>query len=127
MDENAADDTARELLLTTTREREAHAGAMHALLARNESLRTNDELITEQFRLDPEFRAEWERTALGRAAAVAIVHYRAEHDLSQVELAGLIGMTTAQVANLEAGDANPSNDELGRISARLGIELGTSG
>ena len=127
MGEKAADDKARELLLTTGREREAHAGAMRALLARNASLRTNDELITEQLRLDPEFRAEWERTALGRAAAVAMVHYRAEHDLSQAELAGLIGMTTAQVANLEAGDANPSMDEVGRISSRLGIELGASG
>lgn len=127
MGERAADDKARELLLTTTREREAHARAVQALLARNTLLRTNDELITEQLRLDPEFRAEWERTALGRAAAVAIVHYRAEHDLSQAELAGLIGMTTPQVANLEAGDANPNIDELGRISARLGIELGASG
>lgn len=60
----AADDKARELLFTTTREREAHTGAMQALLAHNTSLRTNDELITEQLRLDPEFRAEWERTAL---------------------------------------------------------------
>ena len=119
----AADDRARELLLTTTREREAHAGAMQALLARNTSLRTNDELITEQLRLDPEFRAEWERTALGRAAAVAMVHYRAEHDLSQQELAGLLGMTTAQVAELEVGDANPSTDTVHRIRARLGIAL----
>jgi DNA-binding XRE family transcriptional regulator len=127
MAEKTADDMARELLLTITIEREAHARAMQALLSRNTSLRTNDELIAEQLRLDPEFRAEWERTALGRAAAVAMVHYRAEHDLSQAELAGLIGMTTSQVANLEAGDANPSVDELERISARLGIELGASG
>ena len=45
-------------------------------------MKANDELIAEQLRTDPEFRAEWERTALARAVAVAIVRYRAEHDLS---------------------------------------------
>ena len=36
-------------------------------------MKTNDELIAGQLRTDPEFRAEWERTALARAVAVAIV------------------------------------------------------
>lgn len=63
MGETTADDMARELPLTTTREREADAAATQALLARNTSLRRNDELITQQLSLDPEFRAEWERTA----------------------------------------------------------------
>lgn len=124
MGKKAADDKARELLFTTRREREAHTGAMEALLAHNTSLRTNDELITEQLRLDPEFRAEWERTALGRVAAVAMAHYRAEHDLSQQELAGLLGMTTAQITELEVGDANPNAHTLHAISAQLGIALG---
>ena len=124
MGAKAADGRARELLLTTRREREAHAGTMQALLARNTSLRTNDELITEQLRLDPGFRAEWERTALRRAAAVAMVHYRAEHHLSDHELAGILGMTTAQIRELEVGDANPNADTLRAISAQLGIALG---
>jgi hypothetical protein len=38
-------------------------------------MNTNDELIAEQLRTDPEFRVEWERTALARAVAVAIVRY----------------------------------------------------
>jgi hypothetical protein len=38
-------------------------------------MKTNDELIAEQLRTDPEFRVEWERTALARAAGVAIVRY----------------------------------------------------
>ena len=83
---------------------------------------TNHELIAEQLRADPEFRAEWERTAGARALAVAIVRYRAERDLSPEELAGLVGMTTTQIANLEAGDANPSADTLTAVSAQLGIE-----
>ncbi len=50
-------------------------------------MKTSDELIAEQFRTDPECLAGWERTALARAVAVAIVRYRTEHDLSQRELA----------------------------------------
>ena len=86
-------------------------------------MKTNNELIAEQLRTDPEFRAEWERTALARAVAVAIVRYRAKHDLSQRELAGRIGMKQPQVARLELGEVNPSMDTLMRVASRLGIEL----
>jgi transcriptional regulator with XRE-family HTH domain len=86
-------------------------------------LKTNDELIAEQLRTDPEFRAEWERTAFGRAVAVAIVRYRAQHDLSQRDLAKRLGMKQPQVARLELGEVNPSIDTLMRISSQLGIEF----
>jgi transcriptional regulator with XRE-family HTH domain len=86
-------------------------------------LKTNDELIAEQLRTDPEFRAVWERTAFGRAVAVAIVRYRAEHHLSQRDLAQRLGMKQPQVARLELGEVNPSIDTLMRISSQLGIEF----
>ena len=86
-------------------------------------MKTNDELIAEQLRSDPEFRTEWERTALARAVAVAIVRYRAKHDLSQRALADRLGMKQPQVARLELGEVNPSIDTLMRISAMLGIEF----
>jgi transcriptional regulator with XRE-family HTH domain len=86
-------------------------------------MKTNDELIAEQLRTDPEFRAEWERTALSRAVAVAIVRYRGDHGLSQRELAGRLGMKQPQVARLELGEVNPGIDTLMRISAQLGIEF----
>ena len=86
-------------------------------------LKTNDGLIAEQLHSDPEFRAEWERTALARAVAVAIVRYRAKHDLTQRELADRLGMKQPQVARLELGEVNPSMDTLLRISARLTIEF----
>jgi transcriptional regulator with XRE-family HTH domain len=79
--------------------------------------------IAEQLRTDPEFRAEWERTALARAVAIAIVRYRTQHDLSQRELADRLSMKQPQVARLELGEVNPSMDTLMRISARLGIEF----
>jgi transcriptional regulator with XRE-family HTH domain len=86
-------------------------------------MKTNDELIAEQLHTDPAFRAGWERTALARAVAVAIVRYRAEHDFSQRELADRLGMKQPQVARLELGEVNPSIDTLMRISAQLGIEF----
>jgi transcriptional regulator with XRE-family HTH domain len=86
-------------------------------------MKSNDELIAEQLRTDPEFRAEWERTALARAVAVAIVRYRAEHDLSQRELAERLAMRQPQVARLELGEVNPSIETLMRVSARLRIEF----
>lgn len=86
-------------------------------------MKTNDELIVEQLRTDPEFRAEWERTALARAVAVAIVRYRGDHELSQRELAERLGMKQPQVARLELGDVNPSMDTLMRVSSQLGIEF----
>ncbi len=86
-------------------------------------IRTNDELIAEQLRTDPEFRAEWERTAVARAVALAIVRYRAEHDLSQRELAERLGMKQPQVARLELGEVNPSIDTLLRVASKLGIEF----
>jgi transcriptional regulator with XRE-family HTH domain len=84
---------------------------------------TNDELIAKQLGTDPEFRAEWERTALARAVAVAIVRYRADQDLSQRELAERLGMKQPQVARLELGEVNPSMDTLMRISSSLRIEF----
>jgi transcriptional regulator with XRE-family HTH domain len=86
-------------------------------------MKTNDELIAEQLRIDPEFRAEWERTALARAVAVAIVRYRAGHDLSQRELAERVGMKQPQIARLELGEVNPSMDTLMRLAGELGIEF----
>ena len=55
--------------------------------------------------------------------AVAIVRYRADHDLSQRELAERLGMKQPQVARLEIGEVNPSMETLMRVSAQLGIEF----
>jgi transcriptional regulator with XRE-family HTH domain len=85
-------------------------------------MKTNDEVIAEELQ-DPEFRAEWERTALARAVALAIVRYRGDHGLSQRDLAERLGMKQPQVARLELGESNPSMDTLMRISAQLGIEF----
>jgi ribosome-binding protein aMBF1 (putative translation factor) len=87
------------------------------------AMRTNDELIEEELRTDPEFGAEWERTTLGRTVATEMVRYRGDQDLSQADLADRLGMTLPQVARLELGEVNPSRHALKRISDQLGIEF----
>lgn len=93
-------------------------------------LKTSAEVHRKLMR-DPEFREEWERTALGRAVAIAIVRYRAEHDLSQSELAAILGMKQPAVARIELGEHNPSWETLFRLAEGLGlafaIDIGPKG
>jgi transcriptional regulator with XRE-family HTH domain len=86
-------------------------------------MKTNAEVIAEDLANDPAFRAEWERTTLARAVAIAIVQYRAVHGLSQRRLAEVVGMSQPQVARLELGEYNPRMETLMRLSSRLGLEF----
>ncbi|HEX5608576.1 MAG TPA: helix-turn-helix transcriptional regulator [Solirubrobacterales bacterium] len=87
-----------------------------------DQLISHDDVLKEHLR-DPEFRAEWERTALARWLAVEVVHYRAEHDLSQSELADRLGVHQSDVARMETGEHTPTLDRLIRVAAGLDIEL----
>jgi DNA-binding XRE family transcriptional regulator len=68
---------------------------------------SSDDVLAEELR-DPEFRAEWERTALARWLAVEVAHYRAEHGLSQRQLAERLGVHQSDVARMETGEHTPS-------------------
>ena len=46
-----------------------------------------DDAIAERCANDPDFRDYWERTALARAVATAVIRYRSEQSLSQRALA----------------------------------------
>ncbi len=72
---------------------------------------------------DPDFRREWDRTALARAVALRLVEYRADNGLSQTALARKLQMQQPAIARLEAGDHNPSVDTLVRLSQGLGIDF----
>ena len=85
-------------------------------------LRTAEESLREDLK-DPEFRKEWERTALARAVAIEVVKYRAEHGISQTELGRRLGMHQPAISRLEEGDQTPSIDMLKRLSLKLGIDL----
>ena len=72
---------------------------------------------------DPEFRAEWERTALARAIASEVIAYRVEQGLSQTALAERLGMKQPAVARLEAGDVTPTIETLQRLVRVLDREI----
>lgn len=85
-------------------------------------MKTFDEVLTEDLK-DPEFRARWERTALARALANRVIDYRADHGLSQGELAEQLGMKQPQVARLESAEHNPTIDTLIKLVNVLDIEF----
>jgi len=72
---------------------------------------------------DDEFRADWERLAFARAVAAKVVGHRADHGLTQKELAGLLGITQPQVARLENAEVDPSRATLERLAGKLGMEF----
>ncbi len=86
-------------------------------------LPAHEQVLAEHLDADPEYRREWERTALARAVAVKVIAYRAEHSLSQTALAKRLKMTQPAVARLESGEHNPAFPMLLRISQALGVEL----
>ena len=88
-------------------------------IVQNELINTRD-LQEERFRRDPAALEHWERTALARAVAIAVIRHRAEHGLSQRALAKRLGMPQPHIARLELGEHNPSVDMLQRLAQGLG-------
>jgi DNA-binding XRE family transcriptional regulator len=87
------------------------------------SFKTHEEVLAEHLASDPEFAAEWERLALARMVAVQLIGYRADHELSQRELAERLGVSQPRVVELESGEKNPQIETLVKISAATGLEF----
>jgi transcriptional regulator with XRE-family HTH domain len=87
-----------------------------------DQLISSDDVLAQELE-DPEFREQWERTALARWIAVEVSHYRAVHSLSQRELADQLGMKQPQIARIESSEHNPSLDTLARLATGLDLEL----
>lgn len=92
-------------------------------MAKATSMKTQGMMVAEEINRDPEFRVEWEKTALARLVAAQIIDYRVTHDLSQRELAERLGVKQPYVARLEAGETNPEIETLIGISRALEIEF----
>lgn len=73
--------------------------------------------------LSAEDRERWERTALARAVANAIVAYRTTHRLSQQGLATKLDMKRPAISRLELGEHNPSIEMLERLTRVLGLRF----
>lgn len=86
-------------------------------------LRSTEEIREEQLRQDFTFRAYWERTALARAVALAVIGYRVKHHLTQTQLAQVLGVRQPQVARMEMGEHNPSLQILQRLARALGLRF----
>jgi DNA-binding XRE family transcriptional regulator len=87
------------------------------------STKTFDTLIAEEQLADPSFKAEWQRLAPAREFATALLRYRAEHELSQRDLAKRLGVSQPRIVKLESGDHNPGVDTIINAVRRLGIEF----
>jgi DNA-binding XRE family transcriptional regulator len=81
------------------------------------------EMLHEQMK-DPDFRAEWERTAFARAVANQVIKYRIDHGLSQTALARRLGVSQSVVGRLELGEHEPKISTLRRLSQVLGLRFG---
>jgi len=82
-----------------------------------------DAILAKEKRADPSFWAEWQRFAPARQFAAALLHHRAEHELSQRDLASLLGVSQPRVVKLESGEHNPDVDTIINATRRLGIEF----
>lgn len=72
---------------------------------------------------DRDVRARWEAQAPARAVALRLVQYRAEHGLTQTELARRLGLKQPAVARMETGEHAPTIRTLLRIAEALEIEI----
>jgi ribosome-binding protein aMBF1 (putative translation factor) len=87
-----------------------------------DQLIAHEDVLAEHLR-DPQFRSEWERTALARWLAIEVAHFRAVHHLSQRQLAERLGVHQSDVARMETGEHAPGLDRLIRVAKGLDIEL----
>lgn len=86
-------------------------------------LKTINEIAQEKRESDPEYRAEWDRTAFAREVAIAIVRYRTERGMSQRDLATATGLTQPAIARLETGDHAPSLATLVKLTRSTGLRF----
>lgn len=86
-------------------------------------VKTAEEVLAAALAADPEFAAEWERLALARMVASALISYRSENGLSQRGLAKRLGVSQPRVVELESGEKNPQIETLIKISAGIGVEF----
>jgi DNA-binding XRE family transcriptional regulator len=86
-------------------------------------IKTAEEVLAAALAADPEFAAEWERLALARMVASALIAYRSENGLSQRGLAKRLGVSQPRVVEFESGEKNPQIETLIKISAAIGVEF----
>lgn len=84
---------------------------------------TADEIHERHMRDDPDYAVEYKRTEFANEVAIAVIRYRAEHNLSQTGLAARLGMRQPNIARLEAADHEPSLAMLERLARVLRLDF----
>jgi DNA-binding XRE family transcriptional regulator len=79
--------------------------------------------VIEEHRKDNDFRESWDKSAFAREVAVRIVKYRTDNQLSQAQLANIVGLKQPAIARLEIGEQPPSLTTLAKLSATTGLEF----
>jgi transcriptional regulator with XRE-family HTH domain len=79
------------------------------------------DVIAEREARDPEFARSKHRTAPGVAIANAVTLARVRTNMTQAQLAALIGTTDSAVSRLESGRHVPSLETVQRVSDALGV------
>lgn len=82
-----------------------------------------EELLEDEQAGSGEFRSEWLRLAPARQFAAMLVGYRADHSLSQRELAEKLGVSQPRVARMESGEQNPDFETIMGAVGALGTEF----
>jgi len=85
--------------------------------------KTLEQLVAQEEAMDLEFHLEWLRLAPAREFATALLRHRADHCLSQRDLAGLLGVSQPRIAKLESGEHNPNLNTIIEAVRILGIEF----
>jgi DNA-binding XRE family transcriptional regulator len=75
---------------------------------------------------NPEYAREWDMQATAREIAWQLVRYRMDHQLTQEELARMVGTSHSQISRLESGQHLPSVATLGKIASALHLRLSIS-
>ncbi len=72
---------------------------------------------------NPDFKKEWEDSEPEYILSCKLIEARIKKNLSQRELAKMMGTSQAQIARIEGMNGNPSLSFLKRISVALGSKL----
>ncbi len=82
--------------------------------------RRHEEVLADLLK-NPEFREDWERTAVPRALALHLMRVRRERGVTETEFARQLGMSQPAYARLDLGEHVPTIKTLKKISNALGV------
>lgn len=84
---------------------------------------SHDEVVARLKADDSEFARLWDTGTPARRVAVELIGYRSDHNLTQAQLAELVGVKQPQIARWENGESLPTPSNLARLAGKLGLEI----